>query len=80
MEQAKAVTREFEAQYPECENVLVGRAIPADGNGMVAIPIVSADCRRLPRRTENARITEWLKVRTGSPEVRLVLTARRQSR
>lgn len=77
VDQAAAVTREFEAQYPQCGNVLMGRAVPAaDGQG-VPVPFLSADCRRLPRADEVKRINEWLKVRTGSADVRVVLAARR---
>lgn len=77
LQQAAAVTREFEAQYPQCGNVLVGRAVPAGDASGSPIPFLSADCRRLPRADEVKRINAWLKVRTGNAEVRLVLAARR---
>lgn len=75
--QAGAVTREFEAQYPQCGNVLVGRAVLPAGKGTEIVPILSADCRHMPRAAEVARINAWLKARTGSADVRLVLAARR---
>lgn len=75
--QAAAVTREFEAQYPQCGNVAMGRAV-LPGAGLAApIPILSADCRRLPKASEIERMNAWLKVRTGQAEVRLVLAAKR---
>lgn len=75
--QAAAVTREFEAQYPQCGNVLVGRAVPAAEGEGAPVPFLSADCRRLPRADEIKRINTWLAVRTGNPGARLVLNARR---
>lgn len=77
VEQAAAVTREFEAQYPQCGNVLVGRAVPPGEGQAVPVPFLSADCRRLPRADEVERINAWLKVRTGHADARLVLAARR---
>jgi uncharacterized hydrophobic protein (TIGR00271 family) len=77
LQQAGAVTREFEAQYPQCGNVLFGKAVPPGAAGTAAVPILSADCRRMPRTSEIARINEWLKVRTGSADVRLILAAGR---
>ena len=77
LEQAASVSREFEAQYPQCGNVLMGRAVlPGDVQGL-PVPFLSADCRRLPKADEMARITAWLKVRTGQADVRLVLAAKR---
>jgi len=75
VEQADAVTREFEAQYPQCGNVLVGMAAPEQGTAL--IPFLSAECRRLPRAAELTRINEWLKVRMTNPASRLVLVAAR---
>jgi uncharacterized hydrophobic protein (TIGR00271 family) len=75
VEQAAAVTREFEAQYSQCGNVLVGRAV-APGQG-APVPFLSADCRRMPRAADLKRIQEWLKVRTGQAEVKLALEATR---
>ncbi|SFD14281.1 TIGR00341 family protein [Massilia yuzhufengensis] len=75
--QSGAVTLEFEAQYPQCGNVLVGRAIQPGNPGGAPLPFLSADCRRLPKAAEMARIGAWLKVRTGNPDARLVLSARR---
>jgi len=72
-DQAAAVTREFEAQYPQCGNVLTGRAVPPGAGPTVAVPFLSADCRRMPRAADVKRINEWLKVRTGQAEVRVVL-------
>jgi len=77
VEQAAAVTREFEAQYPQCGNVLMGRAVPPGAGEAAPVPFLSADCRRLPKADEIKRIGEWLKVRTGQAEVRLVLAAKR---
>jgi uncharacterized hydrophobic protein (TIGR00271 family) len=77
VEQAEAVTREFEAQYPQCGNVLVGRAAAPAPQQSATVTIQSADCRRLPRTAEAKRINEWLKVRTASPDARLVLAATR---
>ncbi|MFC5462917.1 DUF389 domain-containing protein [Massilia niabensis] len=77
IDQAAAVTREFEAQYPQCGNVLTGRAVPAGEGQGAPVPFLSADCRRLPRADEVKRINAWLKVRTGSGVVRVVLAAKR---
>lgn len=75
--QAGAIAREFAAQYPQCSNILVGRAGLAEGDGSVAVPLLSADCRRMPGAEDAKRIKEWLKVRAGSAEVRLILTPAR---
>lgn len=75
--QAGAIAREFAVQYPQCANVLVGRAALPGEQGMVPVPFLSADCARLPKVAETGRITDWLKVRTGSAEVRLILAANR---
>jgi len=75
VDQAAAVTREFEAQYPLCGNVLVGRAVAPGQGGPV--PFLSADCRRMPKAGDLNRIQEWLKVRTGQAEVKLALGATR---
>lgn len=77
VEQAGAVTREFEAQYPQCGNVVVGRAVPPGSPGSATIPIMSVDCRRMPKAAEVNRIREWLRVRTNSADVRLVLAPTR---
>ena len=77
VEQAAAVTREFEAQYPQCGNVLMGRAVPPGTGQAVPVPFLSADCRRLPKADEVKRITDWLRVRTGQPDSRLVLAVKR---
>ena len=88
MTQADAVTREFEAQYPQCGDTLVGRAAPAEDNAGKAdnvdsaaakppIPFLSAACRRMPRSADIKRINDWLRVRSGSPDARLILTATR---
>lgn len=77
VEQAAAVTREFEAQYPQCGNVLVGRAVLPGANAAGTAPFLSADCRRLPKADEVRRIEAWLKVRTGNADVKLVLAAAR---
>ena len=81
VEQAAAVTREFEAQYPQCGNVLVGRAVaPAAGEDAgqgALVPILSADCRRRPGAGDIKRIHDWLKVRTGDAGAKLVLSATR---
>ena len=77
VEQSDAVTREFETQYPQCGNVLTGRALPTGAGKSVPVPFLSADCRRLPKADEIKRLTEWLKVRTGQAEARLVLAAKR---
>lgn len=77
VEQAGAVTREFEAQYPECGNVLVGRAVLPGAGQATPLPFLSADCRRMPKTDEVKRINDWLKVRTGDAEVKLVLAAKR---
>jgi uncharacterized hydrophobic protein (TIGR00271 family) len=69
--QAAAVTREFEAQYPQCGNVLVGRAV-APGQAAL-LPFLSGDCRRALKAADTRRIEAWLKVRTGSAEVKLAL-------
>jgi len=75
--QAGAVTREFEAQYPQCGNTLVGRAAPPAAGQAAPVPFLSADCRRMPGREELRRINEWLRVRMGSADARLVLTLAR---
>ncbi|GGY96111.1 DUF389 domain-containing protein [Pseudoduganella plicata] len=77
VELAAAVTREFEAHYPQCGNVLMGKAATPAQGATVAVPFLSANCRRLPGSEENKRITEWLKVRTGQADVRVVLAAKR---
>jgi hypothetical protein len=38
---------------------------------------MSAECRRMPKTAEMHRIREWLRVRTDSTEVRLVLASTR---
>ena len=77
VEQAESVTREFEAQYPQCGNVLVGRAAAPGPAQPGTLPFLSADCRRMPKADEAKRIVEWLRVRTGNPGVRLILAATR---
>lgn len=77
IEQAGAITREFEAQYPQCGNVLMGRAVPSYEGLGTPVPFLSADCRRMPGRNDIKRIDEWLKVRTGQGTVRIVLAAGR---
>jgi uncharacterized hydrophobic protein (TIGR00271 family) len=75
--QANAVALEFEAQYPQCGNTLVGRAWSADGATAGPIPFLNADCRRMPNSSEVARVGAWLKVRTGSAEARVLMAATR---
>ncbi|MEH6435194.1 TIGR00341 family protein [Massilia sp. DD77] len=75
--QAAAITREFEAQYPQCGNVLVGKAVAPGAVREAQIPFLSADCRRKPGSADLRRIEDWLKVRTGDPAVKLVLSATR---
>jgi len=75
--EANAVTREFEAQYPQCGNVLVGRAAAPDPQQAGTIPFLSANCSRLPKAEEMKRINAWLKVRMGSEDARLVLAVAR---
>ena len=77
VEQAAAVTREFEAQYPQCGNVLVGRAVAPEAGQGALVPILSADCRRRPGAADIKRIHDWLKVRTGDAGAKLVLSATR---
>jgi len=77
MAQAGAVTREFEAQYPQCGDVLVGKAAADGADGTVPVPFLSATCGRMPRADEIKRIGEWMKVRSGSPDARVVLDAGR---
>jgi uncharacterized hydrophobic protein (TIGR00271 family) len=81
MTQAATVTREFAAQYPECGDILVGKAAPDAGGADAAdaaaapVPFLSATCRRMPRNDAVKRIAEWLKVRSGNPDARLILVA-----
>jgi len=75
--QARDIAREFAAQYPQCANILVGRAALPGDQGMASVPFLSADCARMPKVDETGRINDWLKVRTGSDEVRLILAAGR---
>lgn len=75
--QADAVTREFEAQYPQCGDTLVGRAAAPAPDGKAPVPFLSAACRHMPRSDEMKRIGDWLRVRTGRPDARLVLVATR---
>ncbi|MEW6020817.1 MAG: DUF389 domain-containing protein [Pseudomonadota bacterium] len=77
VEQAAAVTREFEAQYPQCGNVLMGRAVAPGAGQAEPLPLLSADCRRMPKAAEIERIEAWLKVRTGQPGARLILAVKR---
>jgi hypothetical protein len=77
MAQAGAVTREFEAQYPQCGDILVGKAAPDGADGTPPVPFLSATCRRMPRADEVKRINEWLKVRSGHPAGRVILAAGR---
>jgi uncharacterized hydrophobic protein (TIGR00271 family) len=74
--QAVAIAREFEAQYTQCGNVLVGRAILPGTPQSAPIPFLSADCRRMPKADAVARINEWLQVRIGAASVKVVLTAK----
>jgi hypothetical protein len=75
--QAEAVTREFEAQYPQCGNVLVGRGVLPSSGQDAPVPFLSADCSRMPKADELKRLNQWLKVRTGKPDVRLLLAVSR---
>ena len=77
--QAGAITLEFEAQYPQCGNVLAGRAVVPGAGNAAPVPILSADCRRMPRASEVKRIHAWLKVRTGNADARLVLAVGRSN-
>lgn len=77
MAQAGAVTREFEAQYPQCGDVLVGKAAQDGADGAAPVPFLSATCRRMPRADEVKRINAWLKVRSGMSDARVVLVAGR---
>lgn len=74
---AGAVTREFAVQYPQCDDILVGKAASDGGDGTPAVPFLSATCRRMPRVDEVKRINEWLKVRSGHPAARVILVAGR---
>jgi hypothetical protein len=76
--QANAIALEFEAQYPQCGNTLVGRAWSADGGTAKPIPFLNADCRRMPNKSDVARVTEWLKVRTGSGDAKVLMAASRE--
>ncbi|CAH0179912.1 hypothetical protein SRABI118_01209 [Massilia sp. Bi118] len=76
--QANAVALEFEAQYPQCGNTLVGRAWSADGGAAKPVPFLNADCRRMPKKSEVARVGDWLKVRTGSGDAKVLMAASRQ--
>jgi hypothetical protein len=77
VEEAGAVRREFEAQYPQCGNVLVGGAVPHQASDASPVPVLSADCRRMPGTKEIKRIDEWLKVRTRSKDARVVFAVGR---
>jgi len=76
--QANAVALEFEAQYPQCGNTLVGRAWSADGGTAKPVPFLNADCRRMPKKSDIARVTDWLKVRTGSADAKVVMGTSRE--
>jgi hypothetical protein len=41
------------------------------------VPFLSATCRRMPRADEVKRINEWMKVRSGMFDARVVLVAGR---
>jgi len=73
--QAQAeVTREFEAQYPQCGNVLLGMTATSEQvQGLFLF--LSAECCRLPKAAERIRIKAWLKVHMTSADARLVLAA-----
>jgi hypothetical protein len=75
--QANAVALEFEAQYPQCGNTLVGRAWSADGGIAKPVPILNADCRRTPKKSDVARVTDWMKVRTGSADAKVLMVGSR---
>jgi uncharacterized hydrophobic protein (TIGR00271 family) len=75
--QADAVVREFEAQYPHCGDTLVGRAAPPAGSAAAPVPFLSASCRPMPRTDEVKRVNEWLRVRSGNTDARLILVAAR---
>jgi uncharacterized hydrophobic protein (TIGR00271 family) len=69
------MAREFAAQYPQCENILVGVAARHDADKLVPAPFLSADCRPMPKAAEVERIDAWLKVRTKDEQAQLVLRA-----
>jgi uncharacterized hydrophobic protein (TIGR00271 family) len=74
--QSAAITREFSVQYPQCTDVLVGRGVLPGAKEVSMVPILSATCSRQPRSAELQRIHDWLKVRTGSADVRILLDHR----
>jgi uncharacterized hydrophobic protein (TIGR00271 family) len=78
--QTTAVTREFSVQYPQCTDVLVGRGVVPGEKNVTMVPILSAACTHVPRRDELERIHAWLKVRTGSADARVLLTAKPRAR
>ncbi|EEF27059.1 conserved hypothetical protein [Ricinus communis] len=72
--QADAITREFEAQYPQCGNILVGRGKEAGAEGAAIVPLLSADCRTMPRVDEIKRIEAWAEDASSSCRCRLPRT------
>jgi uncharacterized hydrophobic protein (TIGR00271 family) len=64
------IAREFGAQFPQCGEALVGQV--ALGEGATA-PLLTAGCRRLRSTAQTRQAQEWFRIRTKSPEARLLL-------
>jgi hypothetical protein len=72
---AADVAAEFAAQFPQCGDLLMGRALvaTAEGNPGAEVPTLSATCKTALKPAEVERAQAWLVARTKSAGARLVL-------
>lgn len=64
------IALEFAAQFPQCEDVLVGMALTAK---RVEVPTLSATCKRPLSGAETKRAAAWLTTRTKNEQARMSL-------
>jgi uncharacterized hydrophobic protein (TIGR00271 family) len=69
------ITREFAAQYPACADILVGEVAASGGPEARRVPLLSATCAAPLAETERKRAEEWLKARTKTDAVKLLLAS-----
>ncbi|WP_342116363.1 DUF389 domain-containing protein [Pseudoduganella sp. OTU4001] len=64
------IAREFAAQFPQCDEVMVGMALTSAGT---EVPTLTAACTRPFASAEARRATAWLQARTKNELARLTL-------
>jgi len=71
------ISAEFAAQFPACQDILVGIAVESanEQGSAKELPTLSAACPRTVVRNELQRAQTWFRARTKSPGARMLLTA-----